>query len=294
MTIKTQKELDNILLDYDGEIIIKTNDTSKTLSVNKSLKKIKVMGKSVVELHSNSEAKFYDHSFGIMYEKSNATLYDNAYGEYYDKSKGIAKDNSNFLLVDHDPNVKDKRTFETKPSKTKKSVASDTKTKKNTVTAKPSKTATSDTKAKKGTVATKPTKTATKAKPSPKKPISDEILISINPKYVEMILCGEKQFEFRKTAPEIKKLYIYETAPKSKVVADVIVLELITGTLESVWKKTRKFAGMTKKEYTKYFEGKDVAYAYKLGKIKKYRKLKELDYYGLKKAPQNYAFVKSH
>ena len=47
------------------------------------------------------------------------------------------------------------------------------------------------------------------------------LIISIKPQFVEKILSGEKKYEFRRRIykKEVEKIYIYQTAPDSKIVA---------------------------------------------------------------------------
>ena len=71
-----------------------------------------------------------------------------------------------------------------------------------------------------------------------------KILISIKPKYVDLILSGSKKYEYRKIQAQknIDKLIIYATYPIKKVVAEVEVLEVFKDTPKNIWKKTNKFA----------------------------------------------------
>jgi len=52
------------------------------------------------------------------------------------------------------------------------------------------------------------------------KTYSKDIILAVKPKYVELIKSGVKTIELRKSAPTcpVDRIYIYETAPVSKVV----------------------------------------------------------------------------
>ena len=52
-----------------------------------------------------------------------------------------------------------------------------------------------------------------------------KILLSINPRYVEKILSGEKKYEFRTRIAKRKvdSILIYSTAPVKRVLAEVTV-----------------------------------------------------------------------
>lgn len=120
-----------------------------------------------------------------------------------------------------------------------------------------------------------------------------QMLLSINPEHVENILLGLKRFEFRKVRckSKVDKIIIYATSPVMKVVAEVEVAGVIEDDVQAVWQLTNKFAGISYDFYEKYYEGKERAVAYKLGKVKKYAKPKLLSDYGLTFAPQSFVYV---
>lgn len=121
-----------------------------------------------------------------------------------------------------------------------------------------------------------------------------KILISINPKYVEKILSGEKKFEYRTrvTKQQVDTLIIYATKPIMKVVAEVEILGVIAASPEELWNQTKNQSGITKSFFEEYFKDKQVAYAYRLGEVKVYERPKSLLGFGLKMAPQSFAYVK--
>lgn len=120
-----------------------------------------------------------------------------------------------------------------------------------------------------------------------------KIVISINPQYVEKIISGEKKFEYRTKAAkqDINKIIIYETKPIKKIVAEVEILDVVIASPEELWNQTKEYSGITKNFFDEYFKGKTIAYAYKLGKVKVYERPKSLLDFGLKMAPQSFAYV---
>ena len=119
------------------------------------------------------------------------------------------------------------------------------------------------------------------------------IIISINPEHVENIINGTKRFEYRTKAAkcDIGKIIIYETTPVKKIVAEVEIVDVLMMSPSELWKKTRKHSGITKEYFEDYFKNREVAYAYRLGKIKVYDKPKELNEFGLRFAPQSFVYV---
>ena len=119
------------------------------------------------------------------------------------------------------------------------------------------------------------------------------MLLSINPEHVENIMNGNKLFEFRKVRcrEDVNKIIFYSTSPVMKVVGEAQVLEIIVDNPESVWEITSEHSGITKKFYDQYFESKGKAVAYRLGKVKRYRKPLKLSDFGVSFAPQSFVYV---
>lgn len=120
------------------------------------------------------------------------------------------------------------------------------------------------------------------------------ILLSINPQYVKGILDGTKKYEFRRKLPreKIKKIIIYSTSPKMKIVGEVEVLDVISLNKIDLWDKTKSNAGICFDKYQEYFENCDIANAYELGKVKRYNPVRDLSDYSIKKAPQSFMYIK--
>lgn len=120
-----------------------------------------------------------------------------------------------------------------------------------------------------------------------------KILISINSEYVKKIISGEKKYEYRTKAArkDVDKIIIYETTPVKKVVAEAEILDVLIMKPNELWEMTKTQAGTTKSFFMSYFKGRDVAYAYKLGKVRVYRRPMELSAFGLKSAPQSFVYL---
>lgn len=123
--------------------------------------------------------------------------------------------------------------------------------------------------------------------------MSRKIVISINPEHVENIINGSKKFEYRTKAAksDVKKIIIYETVPVKKIVAEAEIEEVLMLPPEELWEQTKKQSGISKSFFDAYFNGRSVAYAYKLGKVKVYERPKELIDFGLKSAPQSFVYI---
>lgn len=119
------------------------------------------------------------------------------------------------------------------------------------------------------------------------------ILISINPEHVNNIISGKKKYEYRRIAAkqDVSSLIIYETTPIKKIVAEAEVLDVLILPPEQLWQETKDSSGISKSFFDKYFNGREVAYAYKLGRVTVYQKPKRLVDFGVKTAPQSFVYV---
>ena len=106
-----------------------------------------------------------------------------------------------------------------------------------------------------------------------------KIMLSINPEHVKKILNGEKKYEFRtKIAKQkVDSILIYCTSPVKRVLAEVVVDEVLEESPKKLW------------NITKYYSG--IAYAYKLGKITQFETPKDISEFGCSTAPQSFVYI---
>ncbi len=123
-----------------------------------------------------------------------------------------------------------------------------------------------------------------------------KLLMSINPQHVDNILAGTKRFEYRKTRCKeaIDAIVIYSTAPVMQIVAEVEVTDIIEGSPQMVWKKTATAAGIDKAFFDHYYSGRNIAVAYVLGQVKRYKTPRKLSDFGVKAAPQSYVYIRNN
>ena len=82
---------------------------------------------------------------------------------------------------------------------------------------------------------------------------SDTIIISIHPAFVEKILSGEKKYEYRKRFPEgVRYMLVYTTSPVKMITALIEIESVLVGSPNDVWRKTKKYAGVTKRFFDAY------------------------------------------
>ena len=119
------------------------------------------------------------------------------------------------------------------------------------------------------------------------------LLLSINPQFVEQIICGKKYYEYRKfrCREDVSKILIYETSPTQRIIGEADITEIIHGSINNVWQITKDGAGVSYDLFMKYYSGKSEAIAYKLGHFRKFINPMTLSEIGVKCAPQSYMYV---
>ena len=123
-----------------------------------------------------------------------------------------------------------------------------------------------------------------------------DVLISIQPQYVEKIFNGSKRYEFRKIAPiksAVRDFYIYTSAPVQRVVAKFPATEIHSGSPEMIWAKCQEYAGGSADGFFEYFDGKEKAYAIEIRGLEKFDE--PINPYKLNEKfwpPQSYCFLK--
>ena len=120
-----------------------------------------------------------------------------------------------------------------------------------------------------------------------------KILISINPEHVANIINGTKKYEYRRVAAkqDVSSIIIYETFPIKRIVAEAEIEDVLMLSKEKLWDVTKDESGISKEFYDEYFKEKEIAYAYKLGKVTVYDTPKLLSDYNIKCAPQSFVYL---
>lgn len=103
-------------------------------------------------------------------------------------------------------------------------------------------------------------------------PNGNSILISIRPRFADLILAGAKRVELRRSAPiqEICSMAIYSSAPIKTLVALVEIVEVVEASTSRLWAIARdNGGGLTRSELRSYYSGKKSGFAFMLGKVRK-------------------------
>src|ERR1035437_1926519 len=90
------------------------------------------------------------------------------------------------------------------------------------------------------------------------------LLISIRPRFAEMIFAGSKTVELRRVCPRISSgdlALVCVSSPTKELQGAFEVGKVISASPSALWKKIGKKSGVTRKEFFAYFHGKTEAHA---------------------------------
>jgi predicted transcriptional regulator len=89
-------------------------------------------------------------------------------------------------------------------------------------------------------------------------------LISIRPRFADMIFSGSKTVELRRVCPKVSAgdlALVYVSSPVMELRGSFEVGKIISASPSALWKKIGSKAGVTREEFFAYFQGKKQAHA---------------------------------
>lgn len=102
-----------------------------------------------------------------------------------------------------------------------------------------------------------------------------KVLLSIKPEFAERIFDGSKKYEFRKAIfknPDIKTVIVYASSPVQRVIGEFDIETILTDAPESLWKMTKEYSGISEELFLNYFSKREVGFAIKVKKTRRYKK----------------------
>jgi predicted transcriptional regulator len=126
------------------------------------------------------------------------------------------------------------------------------------------------------------------------------ILMSIKPKYADLIFAGAKTIELRRVCPKIVAgdlVLVYVSSPRMALVGGFEVAGIVSGEPESLYEKWNEHSGLEKETFLDYFRGTSTAYGILIGPTWKFEYPTELKTLRRIKGgfhpPQSYRYVGS-
>ena len=106
---------------------------------------------------------------------------------------------------------------------------------------------------------------------SSEQPSGRAVLLSIKPKYVDLILAGTKRVELRRSWPtnDIGVMVLYSSAPIQKLVGVAFIDRIEECDFQALWKLAEAHGGgVTRDELDEYVKGKKTAFGVMIERVK--------------------------
>ena len=119
------------------------------------------------------------------------------------------------------------------------------------------------------------------------------ILLPIRKEHSDKIFNHTKKYEYRKNFPlsGVDRILVYESRGTGMIVGEFDVSGVVSSDKANLWLLTGGVGGISKSQFEEYFRDREMAYAIKIGEVKKYEQGKSLAEFGLRRAPQNYVWI---
>lgn len=105
---------------------------------------------------------------------------------------------------------------------------------------------------------------------SSQQPTGRAVLLSIKPKYADLILAGTKTVELRRSWPsnDVGVMVIYSSAPVQRLTGIALITQIQECSPEALWKIAQAHGGgVTEEELKEYIGKKSLAYGVMLGRV---------------------------
>ncbi len=126
------------------------------------------------------------------------------------------------------------------------------------------------------------------------------VLMSIKPKYADLIFAGTKTIELRRVCPKVEPgdlVLVYVSSPRMALVGGFEVAEIVSDEPQTLCKKWQPQSGVEKETFLHYFQGAATAYGILIGRTWQFESATELKTLRRRKggfhAPQSYRYVGS-
>ncbi len=120
------------------------------------------------------------------------------------------------------------------------------------------------------------------------------VLLSIKPEFANKIFDGTKKFEFRKSIfknKDVKTVVVYASSPVKQVIGEFEIDDILTSAPHEIWEQTKEYSGISEDFFYEYFADREIGYAIKIKKTKRYRNPKNLREEFNLFPPQSFAYL---
>ncbi|MCX6669297.1 MAG: hypothetical protein NTV25_05760 [Methanothrix sp.] len=96
------------------------------------------------------------------------------------------------------------------------------------------------------------------------------VILSIRPKYAQLILSGAKRYEFRKfifNNKYVYEVYVYATSPIKRIVGVFNIGNIIRDSPKELWDQLGHLSGMNEAEFFDYFQDIKIGFAIEIKNV---------------------------
>lgn len=84
---------------------------------------------------------------------------------------------------------------------------------------------------------------------------------------------------------------LYATVPVRRVLAEFDVCSVISESLQALWRRTKRFAGISEDFFFQYFQGREYGHAIEIGEVRPYKSpFCPIEHLGIR-PPQSFVYV---
>jgi len=121
-----------------------------------------------------------------------------------------------------------------------------------------------------------------------------QVLLSIKPEFALKIFDGSKRYEYRRVIfknQEVNRVIVYASDPVKQIIGEFEIEDILHEDPESLWVKTKRHAGISKKRFFNYFTNKSKGYAIKVKATRVYDNPLPLSSFMISSPPQSYMYL---
>lgn len=126
-------------------------------------------------------------------------------------------------------------------------------------------------------------------------PVGRAVLLSVKPRFADLIVAGTKQVEFRRVWAQepVPWIAVYSSTPTQQIVGIVEVESVMLASASTLWTLNSSLGGgLTRTELRSYFAGKAKGYAVMLGRVLRlHAPLKPAEIIRGFRAPQSFRYL---
>ena len=124
------------------------------------------------------------------------------------------------------------------------------------------------------------------------------VLLSIKPKYAQLIKSGLKKYEFRRKIFKkagASRVFIYSTSPVKKIIGVFDASVIHQDSPYRIWDIFGAYSGLSEEEFFQYFRGCEIAYAIEIRNLVTFEEPQDpCDYFLKFTPPQSYRYFNPH